>query len=72
MFICGMVLQCTGTDKTWLESGQVAEDLTTTVDIQCRYKLLINDVKPILHSLNKTKKYLQYIWIYCIIYTTHL
>jgi len=34
--------------KAWLESGLVTADLTTTA--VHRYKLLINDVKPV-HSL---------------------
>jgi len=48
MFICGMVLFCAGTFKTWLESGPVTADLTTTVIHVHSYKLLINNVKPVL------------------------
>jgi len=48
MFICRMVLQCATNLKTWLESGPVTTDFTTTVIRS--YKLLINAVKPV-HSL---------------------
>jgi len=45
MFICGIVLWCTDALKPRLESGTVTADLTTTVTH--KYKLLINDVKPV-------------------------
>jgi len=48
MFICSMVLRCTGTLK--LESGPVTVDLTTTVVHS--YKLPRNDFIP-LQSLSK-------------------
>jgi len=38
--------------KTWLESGPVTADLTTTV--VHRYKLLINEVKPV-YSLESSE-----------------
>jgi len=51
--ICGMILHCAGTlkVKTWLETGPITADLTTTVVHTCSYKSLINDFKPI-HSLH--------------------
>jgi len=58
MFICAMVIWCAVTLKTRLESGPVTADLTTTVHVVHRYKLLKNGVKSI-HLLNTGGKTLQ-------------
>jgi len=46
MFMCGMVLQCAGMLKPWVDSGPVTADLTTTIIHIFSYKLLIIEVKP--------------------------
>jgi len=50
MVICSMLLQCAGTLKTWVESGSVTADLTTTVIHS--YKSMRHDIKPVYsHTL---------------------
>jgi len=52
--------------KTWLQSGPVTADLTTTV--AHRYKLLINDIKPVhLLTLLVWIKYI--LWKYMSVYS---
>jgi len=50
MFIYSMVLRCAGTLKTWIQSGPVTVEMTTTVVHS--YNFLINCIKPFLSLIH--------------------